>query len=208
MIAIHQGEYTVNKQPDRQYAMAPRQKETVIYYDFGDVLESASASFSSRDFAKRCQSMGPRIPKHLKKYENVKHVWEDKTFAVVRSKPALFQRQQKIDNMVQRQKARLVKAGCWSDDSLVLMDESGLFRNKSLLEVKNPSKLPKGMKVELLSGKWVSKVFLGDEREMLNWVSNEFASFGQAASNSLDWFTVHPSDPSDGCAKVVLMRVP
>mmetsp|Transcript_9488 Transcript_9488/g.19722 ORF Transcript_9488/g.19722 Transcript_9488/m.19722 type:complete len:219 (+) Transcript_9488:249-905(+) len=178
--------------------MAPYQKTTVVYYDFNDVLESSTVSPSTlgdsgTDFGERSASPKPRRREWLQRqpssyqynlqqfdvnnYENVKHKWENKAF-VVKTMPAFFgaTRQHLLGKIVHRNRAKLAQTGCWDPEGLVLTEGTTPFRSKVYFAIKNDEETPKGMKVELLSGTWLSRVFVGEEKHLAKWTEQVLKS--------------------------------
>mmetsp|Transcript_19673 Transcript_19673/g.42380 ORF Transcript_19673/g.42380 Transcript_19673/m.42380 type:complete len:222 (+) Transcript_19673:306-971(+) len=199
--------------------MAPRQKSIVIYYDFSDVLESSTvvsnssgshdASSDRSDSPRRSlgwsqRNLDPSYQYNLKlfdthEYDNVHHTWEDKPF-VVRSMPAFFgaTRQQQLARIVHRNRAKLQHTGNFDQEGLVLTEGTTPFRRDVLFGIKTSDEpLPKGMQVEYISGTYVSKVFLGHDKDFAGW-SDRTVKMVQKANGirpnqKHSCFTYHPT---------------
>jgi hypothetical protein len=154
------------------------------YFDFNDVLECGSTvsslSMASREGPPKPKAKANRVDGlhrklsssdiqvfDLHRYDNVEHNWDHKPFAV-RTMPSFFcvPRHKPLNEI----RAKLVHAGCWDSEGLLLTDWNNPMSSKVYLGVKNVEAIPKGMKIEYLSGTWLSKVFVGEDKYLGEWV--------------------------------------
>lgn len=180
---------------------------------------SSTTSFCS----KKLQNAGNRNKKNKfrgKRYDNVEHKWDRKPFVQDKVR-FLFggMDETKMERVVSQKRKQIQEAGIIlandhkKDNGLVLNDMCRPFQCKLLFSTsqKNQShddndddddalrkKLPSNMKIEYLSGTWLSKVYRGSYDHFLDWVDDAQAHVqehygGLQVDPHVDWFTYYPS---------------
>lgn len=164
----------------------------------------SSTSYSSSSFS---SSSSKKKKKHRtsfrsKRYDNVEHTWENKPFVKDRVR-FLFggMSEAKMDRVVSQKKQQIEAVpGLADPEGLALNDMCSPFKSKLLFSIESSSdkkNLPADLKVEYLSGTWLSKVYRGSYNHFLEWVDDAAAyvleHYGKQVDPHHDWYTYYPS---------------
>ena len=136
-------------------------------------------------------------------YDDVEHHWDNKPFAVdtIRSFMGAI-REERMDQVIKAKRSQVVKQGLWDPEGLVLTDVSRPFKSKLLFSIKHDvddqdALRDDTLKVEYLSGIWLSKVYVGEYGQFLNWVDDAIAHvqkrYNRKVNAHRDWFVFYPS---------------
>ena len=142
----------------------------------------------------------PKNSFRAKRYDNVEHVWHRKPFAKDKVY-FLFGRmkEDKMERVVLKKREQIDAAPNLADDEhLVLNDMRSPFRSTLLFSVNDDAEdFPPDMKIEYLSGVWLSKVYRGSYHHFLNWIDDAELyvkkHYGKTVDPHQNWFVYYPS---------------
>lgn len=135
-----------------------------------------------------------------KRYDNVEHVWNRKPFAKDKVR-FLFggMNEAKMDRVVSKKRQQIAKQpGLLDCEGLVLNDMCSPFKSNLLISVNQEAqKIPSNIKVEYLSGTWLSKVYRGNYDRFLDWIDDAEAyvkeKYGKQVDPHHNWYVYYPS---------------
>ena len=141
-----------------------------------------------------------------KHYNNVEHQWDNKPFVVDKMRSFFGAvREERMDKVIKAKRSKIDKQGLWDPEGLVLTDVSKPFKSKLLFSINqdyfNESKmdleLPEDLQIQFMSGIWLSKVYVGEYGQFLNWVDDAIAFVKDRYNRNVDahhdWFVYYPS---------------
>lgn len=136
-------------------------------------------------------------PRH---YDNVEHHWQQKPFAVdkIRSFYGLLT-EERMDAAIKSKRHNIVSRDpeLWDSEGLVLTSVNRPFKSKLMFSLNPQAPIPSDLKVERLSGTWISKVYEGEYGKFLDWVDDSVAyvkqEYGKKVNAHKDWLVFYPS---------------
>ena len=113
-----------------------------------------------------------------------------------------------MDQVIKAKRSKIAKQGLWDPEGLVLTDVSRPFKSKLFFSVNQESlndggdsmsdiELPEDLQLQYMSGIWLSKVYVGEYGQFLNWVDDAIAYVQERYNRKVDahhdWFVFYPS---------------
>lgn len=132
----------------------------------------------------------------IQDYDNVLHKWDMKPFVVrkIRSFCGVVS-EKRMESHIKKIREKIAREGGCDSEGLVLNDVCHPFRSKLLFSVCRDK--VHGEKMQYLSGLWLSKVYVGDYSQFLDWVGDisEFvcSNYGKKIDPYHEFFVYYPS---------------